>query len=103
VVPAKLELERGAVLVGGDALLVKVASRGLQQLAVEAVKRGTAPEPQRIAVARYGLTGLAGVPGGGRSRDQLSEPLVVEVLVADFDLVSVGMRDDGRGSVIRGE
>ncbi len=55
VMPAQLEFELEAVFVGGDALLVQPASRHPDELAVDTVKRGTAPEPERVAVARDGL------------------------------------------------
>jgi hypothetical protein len=47
VVPAQLEFEVDAILVGADALLVEPAGRGPDQLAVYAVERG--PRQSRSA------------------------------------------------------
>jgi hypothetical protein len=74
--PAQVELEREPVFDGGQAFLVQAARRGLDELAVDAVERGTPPQPERVAVGGDGLVEVAGVASCGY---QFPEPLRVQL------------------------
>src|SRR5215510_16311006 len=101
--PAQVQFEGKPVFDGGNALLIQAAGCRLDELAVDAVKRGTAPQPQRITVSRGGpvqMTGLLSRVGGG---DKLPEPLGVQLPSADLDNVAVRPRGDHLCVAVRRE
>ena len=103
VVPAQIELQREPFFVGGDAMLIQPARCRLHQLAVDTVKRGTPPQPERIAVTRDSPVKMTGVAGRVSRSHQLPEPIGVKPPSADLEDVTLRPRGDGRGVAVRGE
>jgi hypothetical protein len=103
VMSAQVEFEREPVLIGGDALLIQPARCRLDELAVYAAKRGTPPQPQRIAVARDSPVQVIGVMSRASGGNHLPEPLGVKPPVADLEDVTLCPRGDGRGVAVGGE
>src|ERR1017187_1530310 len=89
VMPAQLKFEVSAVFVGSDALLVQPVSRHPDQLAVYTVKRGTPPEPERIAIAGHGLVKVIRVARLTSGGHQLIELLGVKPSAVDLNDVAM--------------
>ncbi len=103
VMSAQVKFKCQRVLVGGDALLIQPARCRLDELAVDAVKGGTTPQPQRIVVACDSPVQAIGVTCRASGGNHLPEPLGVKPPVADLEDVAMCPRGDGRGGAVRGE
>jgi hypothetical protein len=101
VVPAQVKFKREPVFVGGNALLVQPACGRPQERAVDTLKRGAAPEPERIAVARDGPVKVTGVASRASGHGQFVEPLGVKLAISDLDDVALTPRGNGVGVTVR--
>jgi hypothetical protein len=84
-------------------LLVQLGGDCAHQQTVDAVKRGPAPEPQRVTVTRRRPAEITRITGRSGLSHQHREPQRVKPPVADLERITLCPPRNGRVIAVRGE